>query len=263
MSTVEKNVTRGITNFIKYLKSDHGLDISAFTPTIGEFINQFIQSRKATMNSDTFYCVCEFLEPPDIISLTTTSHEFMYHYPSIWGIIQQSHYPLSLIPASDYMSIRKDISLERYYHTLISLDLLNVSKVARIVEEELAMVKLSNIILNTPIVGVNARTSNIVNRCELRSRKSTCDQYYISLTPPIQEFFNSYQFVSDSDCLGNRYYTIKLEIGCRLSGLDPIIDSHKTKILRDWITGESRHKSNCDIDNNDDEYSSSSDDDSE
>ena len=114
----EKESRRSVLNFITYLQTNCGLNPSAYLPHVTDFMTQQHRARRMKLDPDTYLSVCEFLEPCQIVCLTTTCREFMTYYPLIWGTIQKMDYPASVIPAADYRHIRQAISLDHYYRDL-------------------------------------------------------------------------------------------------------------------------------------------------
>ena len=252
-NVIEKEIERGVRNFIEYLKSDRGLDISAVIPNIDDFMQLQHDARSIKLDNDSFIHVCEFLLPGDIISFTTTCNKFMKHYPYIWGIIQNYYFPDSLIPKTDYINIRRSISLDWYYHMIVecgmeSFELYEISNC------EKTMRQLSAKIHELTPSSVNFRISLITHRAELRSAKNERDKYIDYMgEESMYDFLKEYQFNSMTDVNGIKYYTIKPDIDCRIYSLDPVTDAVETKTKRLWVTGEYNENTDDEFDSGDDE----------
>ena len=251
MPLVEKEIARGVLNFLAYLKSERGLDISAVVPNIKDFMQRQHKARRISLAPDTYMHVCTFLQPGDIICLTTTCHEFMEHYPNIWGIIQNYYFPKSLIPATDYMAIRHAISLDYYFH-IVSNIMWN-SNWCDINDDEKSMLRLTADISSLRNNSINYRVTLINYRGELRACKQTSSTFFDESDENTQDFLECFRFNSLSDENGDQYYTIKPEIDCRIYGLDPVKDLVKTEIKRRWVTGEYTEESDYDFNSDDDE----------
>jgi len=249
---VEKEIARGVLNFLAYLKSERGLDISAVVPNIKDFMQRHHKARRISLAPDTYMHVCTFLQPGDIVCLTTTCHEFMGHYHNIWGIIQNYYFPKSLIPATDYIAVRHAISLDYYFYGIVSNRMQN-SSWCDINDEEKSMLILTADISSLRINSINYRVRLITHRGELRARKQTRSTFFDELDENIQDFLDCFRFNSLSDENGNQYYTIKPEIDCRIYGLDPVKDLVKTEIKRRWVTGEYTEEPDYDFNSDDDE----------
>jgi hypothetical protein len=250
MPLVEKEIARGVLNFLAYLKSDRGLDISAVVPNIKDFMQRQHKARRISLVPDTYMHVCTFLQPGDIVCMTTTCHEFMEHYPNIWGIIQNYYFPKSLIPATDYIAVRHAISLDYYF--IVSNRMWN-SSLCDINDDEKVMVRLTADISSLSINSINYRVTLITHHGELRARKQTRSTFFDESDENTQDFLDCFRFNSLPDENGNQYYTIKPEIDCRMYGLDPVKDLVKTEIKRRWVTGEYTEESDYDFDSDDDE----------
>lgn len=252
MTLVEKEIARGVLNFLAYLKSERGLDISAVVPNIKDFMQRQHKARRISLVPDTYMHVCTFLQPGDIVCLTTTCHEFMEHYPNIWGIIQNYYFPESLIPASDYLAVRHAISLDYYYYVLTTKGVQNETW-HTIKDNEKSMMRLTADIDKLGINSINYRVTLITHRGELRARKQTRITIFDESDENTQDFLDCFRFNSLSDENGNQYYTIKPEIDCRMYGLDPVKDLVKTEVKRRWVTGEYTEEPDYDFNSDDDE----------
>ena len=251
MPLVEKEIAHGVLNFLAYLKSERGLDISAVVPNIKDFMQRQHKARRISLVPDMYMYVCTFLQPGDIVCLTTTCHEFMEHYPNIWGIIQNYYFPKSLIPATDYIAVRHAISLDYYFYIVSSI--MWDSNWCDINNEEKSMLRLTADISNLRINSINYRVTLITHRGELRACKQTRSTFFDESDENTQEFLDCFRFNSLSDENGNQYYTIKPEIDCRIYGLDPVKDLVKTEIKRRWVTSEYTEESDYDFNSDDDE----------
>ena len=232
MSTyIEQEIARGIAVFVESLKSK-GCDISQYYNP--DTVAAEIQSRrKMKVSRDSFLNICPYLTLPEMVGLSTICKEFMEYYPHIWNIAQLQLYPESLIPASNYINIRKNIALDYYYW---ELSVKKNSQWVSINTEENIMLKLKDSIIYNKYIDIYYESTIKINmdenelQCRTEFRDNFFDNYSAvgnnediqKVSDNLKAFLQNFRFVSKTDSNGILYFTIKQDIDSRLYGWDPV-----------------------------------------
>jgi hypothetical protein len=257
MSTyIEQEIARGIAVFVESLKSK-GCDISQYYNP--DTVAAEIQSRrKMKVSRDSFLNICQYLTLSEMVGLSTICKEFMEYYPHIWNIAQLQLYPESLIPASNYINIRKNIALNYYYLKLNKKK--KNSQWVLINKEENIMSKLDKSILASYYYDENT-VKSVMDKNELQCRAEIRDNFFHKYihhkydyyyyngcnadlehmqqeSDNLKAYLQCFRFVSKTDSNGILYYTIKQDIDSSLYGWDPVKHPIEYDTKRKWIIGE-------------------------
>jgi hypothetical protein len=196
-----------------------------------------------------------------MVGLSIICKEFIEYYPHIWRIAQQLLYPESLIPASDYINIRKNIALDFYWKQNPFQTNYNKDEQCSLInKEEILMSKLDKSILAEYYYDENT-VKIVMDKNELQCRTDFRDNffhkyihhnfkyYYYNMytvdleriqieSDNLKSYLQCFRFVSKKDSNDILYYTIKQDIDSRLYGWDPVKYPIEYDTKRKWVTGE-------------------------
>ena len=246
----EKELDRHIINWEKY-KLSHSGPLKQVRQT---YIAETKKKRRLSLTKDLYLSICVFLNMSDMINLTTLCKEFMNYYPDIWRIIQYQKYPYSIIPDSDYLSIRHSIAMKIWLDVLHDYNF-DKSKSWKEIEEDDRLIKLRTADLlhlkNTYPGYEGCMYAKNTHLGEICAMKKTRESSYDKLNGSVIDLIDSFKFCSETDFTGEKYMTIKPEIDMRLFGFD--INTKKGKKhaedCKKWLSGEynSKHDYQFDI----------------
>jgi hypothetical protein len=102
LSIIEKEIKRGITYYIY-----HSVD-SKNIINVDAIMKKIHNSRRINLTQDTFLNVCSYLSINNMITFATLCKGYIPYYLLIWDIIKTLYYPFSIMPSSNYLSIRQN-----------------------------------------------------------------------------------------------------------------------------------------------------------
>lgn len=237
--------------------------IGSFTAEQGinfskEIINDFVYRmkirRRLSLPVDIYLYLCKFLDCCDIVILTTLCKDYMkQYYSSIWGDIQSRYFEHSIIPPNEYLSIRNNIAIDKWWQILSNnemiewiCDIKNDEKIIQDRRAELDMI--------TPR-SINYIWKKYTHLAEINANINYINNINASISVYEKQIIDNFRFISKTDNMGNKYLSIKQPLDSRLYGLDPQNndDIEKWNITFKWITGEYNDEREyyTDIDNHD------------
>jgi hypothetical protein len=210
------------------------------SPTmIDDFMKKIHKKRRLSLDKDAYLNVCNYLYPSDIIILTTLCKEYMTHYKYIWGIIQRYYFPYSIIPTKNYLEIRNNSAIDKWWFRLDYLQL-NVKDGYKpwydIMNYDNTIEKRSNDLKKLSKSGPMFQYTKITHLSEIRSLKNERVYEFNVCTVEVQNLINDFKFLSF-----NEYYiNNKPELDMRLYGLNPSNqdDIKKWEEGIKWVKGE-------------------------
>jgi hypothetical protein len=210
------------------------------SPTmIDDFMKKTHKKRRLSLNKDAYLTVCNYLHPNDIIMLTTICKEYMTHYKYIWGIIQNYYFPRSIIPTNNYLEIRNNCGIDKWWFRLDYLQL-NVEDGyepwSNIIKYDNIIDKRSNDLKKLSTSGHMYQYTKVTHLSEIRSLKNERADAFNVCTVEVQNLINDFKFLS----LDDYYINNKPELDMRLYGLNPSNqdDIKKWEEGIKWVKGE-------------------------
>ena len=216
----EKEIDRHIINWEKY-KLSHSGPIKQVRQT---YMAETKKKRRLSLPKDLYLSICKFLNMADMIKLTTLCKEFIEYYPYIWGVIQNNIFKKSLIPETDYVTIRNSISI-KIYTDVLHYNNWHTSNSWKEIEEDDRLIKQRSndlLQLKNTYPGyegcIYAKNTHLGEICAMKKTRETS---YKKLLPSVKSLINVFKWCSNTDFTKEKYLTIKPNIDMRLFGFDP------------------------------------------
>jgi hypothetical protein len=243
--SIENEIKRGIINFAKEYSIFFNKEI------IDDFMIKTYNRRKISLTNDTFLLVCEYLTVYDNIILTTLCKDFIkQNYPHIWGIMQSRYFVKSLIPNTDYLTIRQNIAIDYWYYKLCNYKAHVYDKWNDVVCDDITIQDRSKLLhkLHPSCMEYICRKNTHLR--EIRAVKETREYSINQVSEEICELIDIYIYYSHKDFTNVPYYTIKPDLDMRLYGYIPEnkYDEEKWDIHVKWITGQYNQRPDYDYD---------------
>jgi hypothetical protein len=218
---------------------------------ISNFIKQMNIRRQLDLPKDLYLRVCGYISIIDMIILTTLSKKNMNYYKHIWGLIQNIWCPYSIIPSTEYLNIRNNMAIALWMSKYdcsetgyMWNDNNTIEKTIKSRSDDLANMKPSN---------VNYIWKKYAHLGEIKACKKTRDVYLNELPSDAYEFLETFKFTSLTDFTGEKYFSIKPQLDCRLYGFKPDDpeDCANWVIKLKWLSGEYNDEDDYEYDRSD------------
>ena len=239
MPSLESSISHHILEFIKSANT-RGYNTSGLHALKNTYMVKLYNNRKINILPTTMVlCIFEYLCLDEMLALIRTSTQYRNLYPDVWHIFQTREFPLSIIPSTDYKTIRTSVALNEYYSILRDNNILNDMNYRRVNKEEKHMEKI-----NTELENLKPKHMSYVNRYitpknELNAgRERNVNELDDAIDDRLLRYLNLFLGVSKKNIYGAPYFTIKEDIDCRIYGLNPDTNIECYNIKRKWITGE-------------------------
>lgn len=180
---------------------------------------------------DTFLHICEFLYAADIMIFSSICKDYLRDfYQPAWDIIHRRHFPISIDRPLTHIASRIALSLAFFYN-YIDDDRMRFewSLIAN------CETQMSNCQRFIELVGDSSIRA--ISYKERFIEYKTDRDHIISSKTTLVKFLEAFQFNSEIDMDGHRYYTIKFDIDTLDYGIDPIKDPERSYIKTQWLTG--------------------------
>ena len=237
MPSLEDSVSRHISAFIEK-HGDRVYNTEGLTALKTTYITALYNKRKLMLPDDILLHMFEYLCLSDMISITSTSTKYNKLYPDIWGIFQTRAFPLSIIPQTEYKTIRDSAALDDYYTILLDYIKKDINWL-KINIEETHMIKINNELEYLKPKHMSYEIRRITNKNELRA----CHDRNLKILDEttdirLPRYLFSFLSVSKKMTTDIPYFTIKKDIDSRLYGWNQDTNPIEYETKRKWVTGE-------------------------
>jgi hypothetical protein len=237
MPSLEHSVSRHIDKFIKE-QEKRGYDIKGLTALKITYITTLYNSRRLILPDDILLHMFEYLCLGDMITITSTSTKYRKLYPNIWGIFQTRAFPLSIIPQTEYKTIRDSVALDEYYMILRNHAKKDINWLKINIEEN-HMTKINAELEYLQPKHMSYEIRYITNKNELNAgHERNLEILDETKDERLPKYLFEFLCVSKKMTTDIPYFTIKKDIDSRLYGWNPITNPIEYETSRKWITGE-------------------------
>ena len=237
MPSLEDSVSRNIAEFIN-IAQKRGYNIEGLTALKTTYITALYNKRKLMLPDDILLHMFEYLCLSDMIAITSISTKYNKLYPDIWGIFQTRAFPLSIIPRTEYKTIRDSVALDEYYMILRNYAKKDINWL-KINIEETHMIKINAELDYLQPKHMSYKTRYITNKNELNAGHDRNLEILDETTDiRLPKYLFSFLSVSKKMTTGIPYFTIKKDIDSRLYGWNQNTNPIEYETSRKWVTGE-------------------------
>ena len=237
MTSLEDSVSRHIAAFIEK-QGDRGYNIEGLKALKTTYITTLYNKRKLNLPDAILLHIFEYLRLSDMIAITSTSTKYNKLYPNIWGIFQTRAFPLSIIPQTEYKTIRDSVALDEYYMILRDQAKNDINWL-KINIEETHMIKINAELEYLQPKHMSYEIRYITHKNELNAGQDRNLEILNETTDiRLPRYLFSFLCVSKKMLTGIPYFTIKKDIDSRLYGWNPVTNPIEYETSRKWITGE-------------------------